>query len=90
MRRGSPSDWLVFVLDLVFDVRAFDLQEKMSSFETHKVIAFVGVEKDSEQDFQVSCSDTDVSKYVRVVRSVENHDGLNVGWHLFLSSNLLN
>lgn len=60
MAGSSSCNRLVLILDLIFDVASFNLQEEMLAFETDKVVTFLLVKVNCEQDFKVSCSHTDM------------------------------
>ena len=54
-----------------------------------KIVTSVFVEVDDKENFEISCTDTDVSQDIWVVTGVQNYDCLNVCWNFFLTGDLL-
>lgn len=61
----------------------------MSSFEASNLVTLLLIEEDCQKNLQISCSDTDVSQDIRIIRSIEDNDSLNVGWDFFLTGDFV-
>ena len=61
----------------------------MSSFEACNLITLLLIEEDCQKNLEVSCSDTDVSQDIGIIRSIKDYDSLNVGRDFFLTSDFV-